>query len=365
MRLFAPAMSHGLATLLGGVILATAMAVVAAATERDIVVVLDDSARLQESDPDLSGIGALDRFVHTLEGDVRIGLVLYGERAQLSVPLTALAAARVPVSEALQTLMFESGLANAAAGLERALYELGQHSRTGSEPAVVLLMTGSVETGDQTLNRVLTRWMAEDLAEEAASAGIRIYGIGVGRDADHGTLETLARKTGGEHYRVAEPGEYGAALTRIAALTTEASPALRETTAAATAVEPPPAAPEVPRPEMASERQSPIAREIPQGSPEPVSPDPPPAPDPAAAGATLAAGMAWVAESRTQLIAIIIPTAVLLALAGIGIALRLRRVRDDQDDARTVITQPPRSTTGKETGDSPTLIRPGQRPPHS
>jgi len=60
---------------------------------------------------------------------------------------------------------------------------------------------GIVDTGNADRDLEKTKWLKEDLAADAADAGIRIFGIAFTENADFELIQSLAQNTDGEYYR--------------------------------------------------------------------------------------------------------------------------------------------------------------------
>ncbi|MGD8708938.1 MAG: FHA domain-containing protein [Ectothiorhodospiraceae bacterium] len=175
----------------------------------DVVLAIEGSSSMAAGDAGRTTRRALQSFAVALKPDDRLAVVMFGEKPRLLHPLGP------PGPDALSSLPQEGSQANIAVGLERALYELKRNGRADAARSVVLVTDGGVDTGDRTLNRVLSEWMTGELADEASQAGIRVFGVGLTDDADFRLLQTLAQKTGAAYFRASTPEETSAALSRI------------------------------------------------------------------------------------------------------------------------------------------------------
>ena len=167
-------------------------------------------------------------FIRRREGD-RIGLILFGERAYLQVPLTL-------DRETVTTLLLESeiGLAGEKTAIGDAIglaVKRINDDGTGSQEQVLILLTDGANTAGN----------IEPLkaAELAAQIGLKIYTIGIGAesmtipsllggerqvnpsaDLDEATLTAIADQTGGRYFRAKDT----AGLQEIYALLDEMEP---------------------------------------------------------------------------------------------------------------------------------------------
>jgi Ca-activated chloride channel family protein len=151
-------------------------------------------------------------FIQRREGD-RLGLILFGENAYLQTPLTF-------DRQTVHTLLLESviGLAGKKTAIGDAIGLAVKRLRdNASESRVLILLTDGANTaGEITPSRA---------AELSASAGLKIYTIGVGademvvrslfgqrlvnpsQDLDEETLRDIAQKTGGRYFRARNTAE--------------------------------------------------------------------------------------------------------------------------------------------------------------
>lgn len=201
-------------------------------TGRDLMLAVDLSGSMEVQDFRLQG-DVVDRltatkavageFIERRRGD-RIGLILFGRNAYVQTPLTF---DRVTVHR----LLLESaiGLAGQETAIGDAIGLAAKHLRDNDvESKVLVLVTDGANTaGSVTPMRA---------AELAATAGLKIYTVGIGaesmqvqtlfgprrvnpsEDLDEETLTGIARTTGGRYFRAhntAELEEIYAELDRL------------------------------------------------------------------------------------------------------------------------------------------------------
>lgn len=204
---------------------------------RNLMLAVDLSGSMDQKDFELGG-RRVDRltatkavasdFIDRREGD-RIGLILFGERAYLQVPLTL-------DRETVNTLLMEAfiGLAGEKTAIGdaitlavRRVYE--QHESEGDQ-ILVLLTDGANTAGEISPTKA---------AELAQQVGLRIYTIGIGAeqlevsslfggrrhinpsaDLDEATLTKIAELTGGRYFRATDT----ASLQNIYKLVDELEP---------------------------------------------------------------------------------------------------------------------------------------------
>ncbi len=185
---------------------------------RNLMLAVDLSGSMDQKDFELAGT-RVDRltatkavasdFISRREGD-RIGLILFGERAYLQVPLTL-------DRETVTTLLMEAfiGLAGEKTAIGDAITlavkRIHEQEEDGEEQVLVLLTDGANTAGEVDPRKA---------AELAAQVGLRVYTIGIGAeqlevsslvggrrrinpsaDLDEATLTEIAEVTGGRYFR--------------------------------------------------------------------------------------------------------------------------------------------------------------------
>ena len=185
---------------------------------RNLMLAVDLSGSMDAKDFELAGV-RVDRlsatkavasdFISRRKGD-RIGLILFGEQAYLQVPLTL-------DRETVKTLLMESfiGLAGEKTAIGDAITlavkRIHDQNKTESNQVLVLLTDGANTAGE--IQPIKAAELAKDI-------GLKIYTIGIGADQmivssltgglrrvnpsadlDEGTLQEIARMTGGRYFR--------------------------------------------------------------------------------------------------------------------------------------------------------------------
>ncbi len=189
---------------------------------RDLMLAVDLSGSMQEQDFILNG-QVVDRlvatkavagnFVRKRQGD-RVGLVLFGDQAYLQAPLTF---DRETVLQLLNEAVI--GLAGERTAIGDAIgLALKRLKNSPEKNRVLILMTDGANTAGSVAPL--------EAAEMAASAGLKIYTVGIGSesdemrdifgfkllnpnaDLDERTLKSIAEKTGGQYFRARDTEEF-------------------------------------------------------------------------------------------------------------------------------------------------------------
>ena len=189
---------------------------------RDLMLAVDLSGSMEEQDFMLNG-QVVDRltatkavageFIRKRTGD-RIGLVLFGDRAYVQVPLTF-------DRQTVLQLLNESalGLAGQRTAIGDAIgLALKRLQNSPEKNRVLILMTDGANTAGNVTPL--------DAADMAAAKGLKIYTVGIGSennamrdmfgfqllnpnaDLDETTLKAIADKTGGHYFRARDTEEF-------------------------------------------------------------------------------------------------------------------------------------------------------------
>ena len=183
---------------------ATALTLSAAAQaqQRDIMLVLDNSGSMKKNDPDFLTLVAVKAFIAGLEGDTHLGILVFDEDVNVTVPLSPLNVdTRGRYLGSLSVIDFRGQWTHSSAALERALYELRTDGRLLAEKSIIFMTDGIVDTGDAARDLERTRWMQTELVASALESSVRIFGIAFTDNADFQLIQSLAHRSGGEYYR--------------------------------------------------------------------------------------------------------------------------------------------------------------------
>lgn len=96
---------------------------------------------------------------------------------------------------------------NIPAALVRAMREFTEEGRPRVRKSILLISDGIVDVNGKGHDKKLEDWITVEFAEDAAAAGISVYGIALSENAVFGLFHALARKTGGVFYPVFESRE--------------------------------------------------------------------------------------------------------------------------------------------------------------
>ena len=231
----------------------------------DIILVLDNSGSMKKNDPEFLTREVVRNFVNGLGENSRLGMVIFGQEAELAEPLTELtnAEARAGFLESLEKVNYKGQFTNSPAGIERAIYELKTNAGQDAQKVIIFLTDGIVDTGDKDKDIEKEKWLKEDLAQESKLEGIRIFGVAFTDKADFRLIQTLALKTDGDYFRAYKAEDIEGVFNNIHAVISK-----------------PPVQPEIPTPQVQAETPKP---ETPQQAGATPAAQPHVSPAPAAA----------------------------------------------------------------------------------
>jgi Mg-chelatase subunit ChlD len=205
------------APVLGWLLLVLLTEAASAASERDLVLVLDNSGSMRGNDSGFLIKDAVSGFVDRLADGDRVAIVIFDHRVDLAVPLTALDPnSRPRVLAALERIDYRGRFTDSPSAMERALYELKTAGRAEAQRQIVFLTDGIVDTGDPARDQEQASWLRQELADDAARHGIKVYGLAFTEDADLQLIQSLAVRTGGEYFRALKAEDLAPAMLRIA-----------------------------------------------------------------------------------------------------------------------------------------------------
>jgi hypothetical protein len=185
----------------------------------DVILALDNSGSMRQSDPKGLLREVVMAFALRLPANARLGIVGFDEKVQAVLGLTSVSAPgfREQVSQGLARIDYRGKRTDIPAGVERALYELREQGRPEAERVIVVLTDGVVDLGNPAKDIERARWLREDLAKEAKRLGVRIFGIAFTEGADFELMQSVGQTTGGTHFRVLSASDIPNLFDRIAA----------------------------------------------------------------------------------------------------------------------------------------------------
>jgi len=170
--------------------------------KKDVILVLDNSGSMKKNDPQFLTKQAVTEFINKLDESTRAAIIIFDQDVHMAVPLTEISSAsRQGLLDSLSKINYRGLYTNSPAAIESAIYDLKNNGREEARKIIVFMTDGIVDTGNVDRDLEKTKWLKEDLAADAADAGIKIFGIAFTENADFELIQSLAQKTDGEYYR--------------------------------------------------------------------------------------------------------------------------------------------------------------------
>lgn len=175
-------------------------------TVKNVVMVIDDSGSMLQSDPDNSRYAAARSLVQQLDEDNKVAVVTFSHEASVVQPLISLskAANREKVSEVISSLVTTEGGTNISGALTEAMKVINEDG--ADRGAMVILLSDGVSQFDTSTE--LTEFVGR---------GIEVNTIGLALDDPSGSylLQDIASVTGGQYYDVADANRLGEVFQQI------------------------------------------------------------------------------------------------------------------------------------------------------
>jgi uncharacterized protein YegL len=195
--------------------------------KNDIVLMIDNSGSMRRNDPHFLTKKAVTRFVENLSGDIQVAVLIFDYDINMTLPLTIVnQTTKDTILSSTEKIDFRGLFTRIPSAMERAIYELKMNGRDDSQKTIIFITDGIVDTGDKTRDADKARWLRENLSEDAARAGIKIFGIAFTDQADFELIQYLAQKTKGEYFRAFLAKDIQEIFTKINSIIVSAKPKL-------------------------------------------------------------------------------------------------------------------------------------------
>ncbi|HJX34975.1 MAG TPA: FHA domain-containing protein [Desulfatiglandales bacterium] len=189
----------------------------------DIMLVMDNSGSMKKNDPDFLASDVVARSLVDLGDDLYVGMVIFDAKARIALNLTPAnnIVFNANIVSSLDKVNYNGLFSDTPAAIEMAIYELKNNGRKDAQKIIILMSDGFVDTGNKLEDLERARWLREDLAEEGARSGIRIFGVAFSDMADFSLFQILAGKTDGEYFRTYKVEDINAIFDRIKQVVSE------------------------------------------------------------------------------------------------------------------------------------------------
>lgn len=183
----------------------------------DVMLAVDDSGSMRHNDPNRLLSQVVQHFAGKLGPEDRLAMVIFGDRARLSLPLTSVAADGFAdaLSAAVDKIDYSSRLTDIAGATEMARHTLDEQARPSARQVLVLITDGQIDLGSERKNRESKSWLLESILPNATRQGVSVFGITLTDEADVELIQRLSDATGGTYYRLLAADDVGSVFDRI------------------------------------------------------------------------------------------------------------------------------------------------------
>ncbi|MDQ0195468.1 vWA domain-containing protein [Paenibacillus wynnii] len=174
---------------------------------KDVVLVIDDSGSMLQSDPNNSRYTAAQALVQRMDKDNQVAVLTFSDIASVAQPMTSLAkpADIERVTSAIASLQTTEGGTNISGALSEAMSVINGDEAADRGAMVILLSDGFSEFDT---SRELQDYL---------DRGVKVNTIGLGLDDPSGSylLQDIATTTGGQYYDVTDANLLGDVFQQI------------------------------------------------------------------------------------------------------------------------------------------------------
>lgn len=174
---------------------------------KDVVLAIDDSGSMSDSDPANSRYTAAEALVRRMDTDNQVAVLTFNHDVTVAQPLTPLSsdANREKVSAAILGLKTTEGGTNIGGALAEALNVIRGDSQKNRGAMVILLSDGFSKMDTQ---RDLQQFVDQGIA-------VNTIGLGIQDPSGPALLREIASRTGGQYYDVTDAGKLGDVFQQI------------------------------------------------------------------------------------------------------------------------------------------------------
>lgn len=163
---------------------------------KDIVLVIDNSGSMAETDPDNERFTAAKQLINKMESDKRVAVVQFSDTAELLLPFTNVRtqAEKDSVSAAIEALEPTNGGTNFTLALEESMKTIKDKADSKRGTMVILLSDGFSESS---IDEQITAYQEQRIV-------VNTVGLSVVDARGSALLQQIADSTGGSYYDVTE-----------------------------------------------------------------------------------------------------------------------------------------------------------------
>ncbi|QTH43564.1 VWA domain-containing protein [Cohnella sp. LGH] len=175
---------------------------------KDIMLAVDTSGSMIETDPNRESIAALNQLVQKMESDKRTAIITFSDRAQVLQPLVALdsQAAKEDVIAKLNGIGVPDGGTDIGAALSTSMTQIEAAKNEENRKSMVILISDGYSLVD--LDAALAPYKANKIS-------INTVGMNIAERDGNDLLRQIAGKTGGTFHLVDEVSDLSMVISEI------------------------------------------------------------------------------------------------------------------------------------------------------
>jgi len=163
-------------------------------TVKDVVVVIDNSSSMLDTDPQNLRYQAVKNMVASMEDDMRVGIVEFSGDAKVALPLTLVnSASRPQINGVVDQLAVRSGGTEFTAALGTTMQEITDQGQDDRGTLVIMMSDGYSTLDPAALQPYKEKGIV-----------INTVGLSLAQDGGQNLLTNIATETGGRYYDVAQ-----------------------------------------------------------------------------------------------------------------------------------------------------------------
>ncbi|MEW4371122.1 vWA domain-containing protein [Paenibacillus sp. JQZ6Y-1] len=176
-----------------------------ARTVKDVVVVVDNSGSMLDTDPQKLRYQAIKNMVNSMDNDMRVGIIEFTDTANVMLPLTSLeGSSRQQVNATIDGLTAGDGGTNFTAALDTAMDQIVQQEQSDRGITVIMLSDGYSSFDMSSLQPYRDRGIV-----------INTVGLTLTNGGGENLLAKIASQTGGQYHGVAQAGDLNQTFQQI------------------------------------------------------------------------------------------------------------------------------------------------------
>ncbi|OPA74582.1 hypothetical protein BVG16_22715 [Paenibacillus selenitireducens] len=174
---------------------------------KDIVLVIDNSGSMTETDPNQDRYAAAKRLIQKMDSDNQLSVLVFNDQVEVIQPFTPVnnQAAKDEIMAKIDALQQTNGGTNIALSLDEAMKQIQEKGTAQRGTMVILLSDGFSEIDT---NQVLAKYEQNQIA-------INTIGLSLVNPEGTALLQQIADRTGGQYYDVTKADDLSLVFQKI------------------------------------------------------------------------------------------------------------------------------------------------------